>query len=63
MTWPSVISFGDLISACPLQCQKNLLEEFHRDMLASGDLVALQCRRAVNQGELDESSKRVFAFL
>lgn len=49
--------------ACTLQRKKNLLEKFDWDVLASRDLMALQGRGAMDQGEFEECPQSVFAFL
>lgn len=54
-------SAGDESSS--LECKKNLFQEFNRDVLASGNVVALQSPVSVIQRELKQRSEPILTFL
>ena len=39
---------------CSFQCQEDLFKKFNRNMLASRDLMALECRLAMHEGKLKQ---------
>lgn len=47
----------------PFQGQENLFEELDGDVLASGDIMALQSGLPVSQRQLKQSAKPIFTFL
>ncbi len=54
-------SAGDEPSS--FECEKNLLQEFKGDVLASGNVVTLERRFSMNQRELQQRSEAIFTFL
>ena len=54
-------SAGDESSS--FECEKNLLQEFNGDMLAIGNVVALQCGLFMSECELHQCPEAVFTFL
>lgn len=46
-----------------LECEKNLFQEFNRDVLASSNVVTLQSLVSMNQRELKQGSETIFTFL
>src|SRR2546422_4609107 len=62
-----VVTAGDPASAAQetrvLERQQDLLEKLDRDLLPLGDFVTLEVGLSVLDGQLDEGTERVFAFL